>query len=885
MRKFLIIILLTMISFLFADHKTASEARNITNNFLNYMAQNLEIINFREISDGRQTQAYYFELAPNGYTIVTSDDNLPPILAYSFTSACFLNDSSDYSFEQFILDDLQLRMQFYLSNKTAAEANTKLWEQQYSSDNSEERDDLLRTFQQWPFPGSTSTDGWLETQWNQSGVFSNFCPLDNSDQRSVVGCVATAMAQILHYHRYVGEVSFNQSDSYESGYGWEPIEIDGDHEEYDFPSFPELNEYLVTLDDHYENGITPTNDDLSALNFSAGISVQMNYSSGGSGAWTELVVSSFLNKYDYDSANWIENEQNNFYNYMINEMKSMRPTEISIYTPGWENGHAINVDGYNNNNFFHLNFGWGTSNNTCWYLLPQGMPSNYSIISGMAYNIEGGEVPVQVTGVVNADSNPAETYIKLEGSHYIYEAYTTDASGIFEIPAVQEGNYLVTAIGSDRIYYDQQEVYIDENNNEITINLINYEAITGDIVVPATISDVYISLYQNGNSIYSTTSATDNYYIDDVLPGEYVAVANMDVNYMDVRMIDVAIDQMEFDFELQEYPGMLNLSYAAHIDNIFTLEQHPVLSCAVKYSSEELSDQIGNAFSQISFIAPFSSTEGTLKAQLWKNNDLIFEKEVSSYNQSENITVTLDNFVIIEPENDYYLGYKVLSTNGNYAYSDNYPTTSGKSALVKTTNVWISLTDYNFLISGTIITQAYAVITGSVNTDIDIDPIDVVVKAGMYKTTPDNDFNYVLHVSPGTYQIRASASGGESAQYNITAADQETINVDLNITQTASTEYENHVPVKMELSNYPNPFNPTTTIHFALPKTTQVKLEIFNVKGQLIKTFDEGLLESGNHQLIWTGKDNQAATVPSGIYLYKLTAGNDIICNKALLLK
>lgn len=82
------------------------------------------------------------------------------------------------------------------------------------------------------------------------------------------------------------------------------------------------------------------------------------------------------------------------------------------------------------------------------------------------------------------------------------------------------------------------------------------------------------------------------------------------------------------------------------------------------------------------------------------------------------------------------------------------------------------------------------------------------------------------------------------------------------------------VPELALYPNFPNPFNPETTLRFALPKAAEVRLDIYNVKGQLVKTLAEGQMEAGNRQLVWNGKDANGMEVGSGIYLCRLVSGN-----------
>lgn len=72
--------------------------------------------------------------------------------------------------------------------------------------------------------------------------------------------------------------------------------------------------------------------------------------------------------------------------------------------------------------------------------------------------------------------------------------------------------------------------------------------------------------------------------------------------------------------------------------------------------------------------------------------------------------------------------------------------------------------------------------------------------------------------------------------------------------------------------NYPNPFNASTVIQFALPKTSDVKLEIFNVLGQKVVTLVDEELQTGYKQVVWDGKDQRGNSVATGIYFYRIRA-------------
>jgi len=86
--------------------------------------------------------------------------------------------------------------------------------------------------------------------------------------------------------------------------------------------------------------------------------------------------------------------------------------------------------------------------------------------------------------------------------------------------------------------------------------------------------------------------------------------------------------------------------------------------------------------------------------------------------------------------------------------------------------------------------------------------------------------------------------------------------------------------------NYPNPFNPETAIYFSVEQTSLlVNLEIYNLKGQKIKTLVNEILPAGSHSVIWNGTDKNEKPVSSGVYLYKMKTGNFVSTKKMILMK
>ena len=85
--------------------------------------------------------------------------------------------------------------------------------------------------------------------------------------------------------------------------------------------------------------------------------------------------------------------------------------------------------------------------------------------------------------------------------------------------------------------------------------------------------------------------------------------------------------------------------------------------------------------------------------------------------------------------------------------------------------------------------------------------------------------------------------------------------------------------------NFPNPFNPQTTIRYSLAFAGEVTLEIFNLKGQRVRSYTPGAQAAGNHAFVWNGTDDQGLGVASGIYFYRLSSPKFSQSRKMILMK
>jgi hypothetical protein len=87
------------------------------------------------------------------------------------------------------------------------------------------------------------------------------------------------------------------------------------------------------------------------------------------------------------------------------------------------------------------------------------------------------------------------------------------------------------------------------------------------------------------------------------------------------------------------------------------------------------------------------------------------------------------------------------------------------------------------------------------------------------------------------------------------------------------------------LQNVPNPFNPSTTIPFVLPKREHVRISVYNVEGKLVKNLLNGVLDKGLKRVRWDGTDSYGRPVSSGVYFCRLNAAGDVLTKKMVLLR
>lgn len=155
-------------------------------------------------------------------------------------------------------------------------------------------------------------------------------------------------------------------------------------------------------------------------------------------------------------------------------------------------------------------------------------------------------------------------------------------------------------------------------------------------------------------------------------------------------------------------------------------------------------------------------------------------------------------------------------------------------------------------------------------------------------TASDIDGYYsFFDMNPGQYELTAidfEEQAGYPGGIELTFTDYD--NADIDLASTGISDTETALPKTTALiGNYPNPFNPQTTITFDLSANSQVNIGVYNIKGQLVKQLVDGQFTAGRHSVVWNGEDQNGNSVSAGIYFYNFQGDGKTSVGKMALIK
>ena len=258
-----------------------------------------------------------------GFVIVAGDDRMPAVLGYSTEGSLDLNDAPAQ-----LIALLQMSVEL---------ASTESEPSKVTSTGSVVVEPLLGNI-----------------AWGQDSPFNTMCPTLSNGTRGYVGCVATAMTQIMKYYNYPAKGT--GSHSYTDG--GQTLSADFGNTTYDWENMPA------------DVPATPTAAQINAystLCSHVGIAVEMQYAAGGSGAYTMMVPGALTDHFGYSQA--LRMHSRSYYNtdewmeMIRTELDAKRPVYYAATSEDMMGGHAFVCDGYDSEGYVHINWGWyGRSN-------------------------------------------------------------------------------------------------------------------------------------------------------------------------------------------------------------------------------------------------------------------------------------------------------------------------------------------------------------------------------------------------------------------------------------------------------------------------------------------------------------------------------------------
>ena len=176
-------------------------------------------------------------------------------------------------------------------------------------------------------------------------------------------------------------------------------------------------------------------------------------------------------------------------------------------------------------------------------------------------------------------------------------------------------------------------------------------------------------------------------------------------------------------------------------------------------------------------------------------------------------------------------------------------------------------------------------LTGTVRNQSNLPIMGATINAGGFTTASLADGSYTMQAAVGTYDVTCSAAGYQTMTMTgiVITAGQTTVCNFLNMPVPIDDEVQ--ITQTALKGNYPNPFNPETTIRYDVKGVQPVRIDIYNTKGQLIRTLVNEIKNNGHHSAVWDGKDNHGSAVASGIYHYRMRAGSYKADRRMMLLK
>jgi hypothetical protein len=576
MRKHILLatVLMAFAAAAFAAPVSEGTARGVAARFWNMHrpdgvkpAETLTALTFDELP-----HLHIFNVDGTGFVIVSGDDRALPVLAYSYNSLfpTELNPEVGYwlrGYESQLAEIAPMKA-------PASTSVDKKWKDLLAKDS-----DSVTSLINIP--------EMLITRWDQGNPFNMYCPYDSMQHdRTVVGCVATAMVQIMRYWEYPWYGAGNRTYSYED---FIDITADFEHASYPWPLMPAIVDELATIQEQQA---------AARASYHCGVAVEMMYgvaAIGGSGAYSyswapdePSAVSAFIQHFKYNPDLYYTSR----YEYTDSAWMALLDSQLVAGRPIYYNGrdstggHAFIFDGVDEQHFYHVNWGW-KGNGNGYYLIDTLAPGyHYGIGDNATTTFNYGQGAI-------VDIFPAlvETFDTVD---YWDSVCNNQRYKVFRDYRLPIGNYDTLLRQSDTVFryhlkvISQKYVYYNPNGARGETQFVQYCPATG-IVLPA-------CSFQKDSCIFVGWCRKRNGQDSIYQPGDVYQANNNPTFYCiwrDTNEVEppVVIGEADEDAPVALWPNptsdQLSIAVPAHTSQIVVMDElgRKVMDLLVKDSS------------------------------------------------------------------------------------------------------------------------------------------------------------------------------------------------------------------------------------------------------------------------------------------------------------
>jgi len=276
----------------------------------------------------KDKEYHIIQLKPKGWAIISSDDRVKPIIGYSLKSQLDETKPLPPAFISW-MHQVNNQIKKVKKSKVLSSRNTPA----LSKSKGKDKGLLLKT-------SYTIVGPLLSTEWGQDSFYNDLCPMDGGN-KSLVGCVATAMSQIMRYH------SWPSTGSGISSYNHRLGTLTANHSDTNY------------------NWSNMSQNDKAIISYHVGVSVSMDYSSNGSGAYSSEAVRAFRYNFKYNVSELTSKssmDSDGWHNRMKSNIDNSQPIYYAGNNSSGNDGHAFVCDGYkygsDDSKEYHFNWGW-----------------------------------------------------------------------------------------------------------------------------------------------------------------------------------------------------------------------------------------------------------------------------------------------------------------------------------------------------------------------------------------------------------------------------------------------------------------------------------------------------------------------------------------------